>query len=199
MHTVNIEWCPGHSDVKGNKRADEEAKIGALLWTPRFVTLTHAKRIAKANVLQRWMDKWTRTPPTGGFGITNQFPLAWKLRDHVKNTKREVFGRLTQCRTRHAFIGEYYAKFVPTNEIGCPCGKELQTREHVIHQGKPPLVISLQGTSITSKTMNSAKLAELSALSSFAVLGRKSSDILVPFVVAKKLARIRWNATQLKI
>ncbi|KAF8067880.1 hypothetical protein FPV67DRAFT_1395201, partial [Lyophyllum atratum] len=68
------------------------------------------------------------------FGIANQFPPAWKLKDHVKSTSREVFSRLTQSRTRHAFIGEYYAKFVPTESVECPCGEEFQSREHVITQ-----------------------------------------------------------------
>ncbi|KAJ3865979.1 hypothetical protein EV359DRAFT_27801, partial [Lentinula novae-zelandiae] len=36
------------------------------------------------------------------------------------------------CRTRHAFLGEYYAKFVPTEPIQCPCGARTQTRDHII-------------------------------------------------------------------
>ena len=46
--------------------------------------------------------------------------------------KREVFGRLMQCRTGHGYIGEYYAKFVPTENVDCPCGKNFQTREHIL-------------------------------------------------------------------
>ncbi|KAF5377839.1 hypothetical protein D9615_006682 [Tricholomella constricta] len=131
-HSVHVEWCPGHTDVKGNERADEEAKEGAILWQPRFVTLTHAMRSSKAQVLKKWNEEWKRTPPTGGFGIANQFPPAWKIKQHVKTTPREVFSRLTQCRTRHAFIGEYYSKFVPTEPTECPCGEAIQTREHII-------------------------------------------------------------------
>ncbi|KAF8054062.1 hypothetical protein FPV67DRAFT_1461615 [Lyophyllum atratum] len=86
-----------------------------------FVTLTHARRRTKARILERWTKAWRQTPPTGGFGIANQFPPAWKLKDHVKSTSREVFSRLTQSRTRHAFIE-------------CPCGEEFQSREHVITQ-----------------------------------------------------------------
>jgi hypothetical protein len=50
------------------------------------------------------------------------------------DTKREVYGRLVQCRTGHAFIGEYYAKFVPMERIGCRCGECLQTREHILRE-----------------------------------------------------------------
>ncbi|KAJ3850085.1 hypothetical protein EV368DRAFT_46013 [Lentinula lateritia] len=37
-----------------------------------------------------------------------------------------------QCRTGHAFLGEYYSQFVPNKNIDCPCGEELQTREHIL-------------------------------------------------------------------
>ncbi|KAE9403396.1 hypothetical protein BT96DRAFT_917499 [Gymnopus androsaceus JB14] len=36
-----------------------------------------------------------------------------------------------QCRTGHA---EYYSKFVPTKNIDCPCGENLQTREHILRE-----------------------------------------------------------------
>ncbi|KAJ7048584.1 hypothetical protein C8F01DRAFT_1004247 [Mycena amicta] len=45
--------------------------------------------------------------------------------------KREVFGRLVQCRTGHCFTGEYYARFVPSEDVDCPCGEPMQTREHI--------------------------------------------------------------------
>ncbi|KAK1216502.1 hypothetical protein PQX77_020854 [Marasmius sp. AFHP31] len=49
-----------------------------------------------------------------------------------KETPREVFGRIVQCRTGHGFIGEYYYEFVPMKNTDCPCGERLQTREHII-------------------------------------------------------------------
>ncbi|KAI6002498.1 hypothetical protein EDC04DRAFT_2580993, partial [Pisolithus marmoratus] len=39
---------------------------------------------------------------------------------------------LIQCHTGHAFLGEYYSTFIPTEDPSCPCGKPMQTREHVI-------------------------------------------------------------------
>ncbi|KIK60878.1 hypothetical protein GYMLUDRAFT_129129, partial [Collybiopsis luxurians FD-317 M1] len=44
-----------------------------------------------------------------------------------------AYGHLTQCRgTRHGSIGEYYAVFIPTKDMQCPCGHRFQTREHII-------------------------------------------------------------------
>ncbi|KAJ3911991.1 hypothetical protein F5877DRAFT_1668, partial [Lentinula edodes] len=55
-----------------------------------------------------------------------------KPSERLKETTRELFSRLTQCRTGHAFIGEYYLQFVPGENVDCPCGVELQTREHIL-------------------------------------------------------------------
>ncbi|KAF8124842.1 hypothetical protein K438DRAFT_1649259, partial [Mycena galopus ATCC 62051] len=52
---------------------------------------------------------------------------------HFMDAKREVYGRLVQCRTGHAFIGDY-AKFVPMERIGCQCGERFQTREHILRE-----------------------------------------------------------------
>ncbi|KAK0212341.1 hypothetical protein DFS33DRAFT_1247902, partial [Desarmillaria ectypa] len=38
------------------------------------------------------------------------------------------------CRTGHGYIGEYYAQFVPSENVDCPCGELFQTREHIIHE-----------------------------------------------------------------
>ncbi|KNZ79603.1 hypothetical protein J132_09057 [Termitomyces sp. J132] len=59
-------------------------------------------------------------------------PPRWKPREHVLHTLREVCSRLTQCRTKHAFIGKYYAKFVPNKSIGCRSGERYQSWEHIM-------------------------------------------------------------------
>ncbi|KNZ72136.1 hypothetical protein J132_04417 [Termitomyces sp. J132] len=82
--------------------------------------------------MEKWRREWIRTAPTGGFARANKFPPSWKPRQHVWETSREVFSQLTQCRTKHGFIGEYYARFVPNKRTDCPCGEHLQTRDHII-------------------------------------------------------------------
>ncbi|KNZ73082.1 hypothetical protein J132_01312 [Termitomyces sp. J132] len=129
--SIGIKWCLGHEKVKGNERADEEAKKGAELWAQDHTTLTNAKRKSREKALKKWRSEWKKTPLTGGFAIANRLCPRWKPREHVVNTTREVFGRLTQCHTKHAFIGEYYTKFVPRKGKSCPCGEQFQTREHI--------------------------------------------------------------------
>ncbi|KLO17112.1 hypothetical protein SCHPADRAFT_900900 [Schizopora paradoxa] len=51
---------------------------------------------------------------------------------NVKSSLSASQSHASQCRTGHAFIGEYYARFVPTEDPSCACGIFAQTREHVL-------------------------------------------------------------------
>jgi len=46
--------------------------------------------------------------------------------------RRELFERLLQYRTEHSYLREYYQRFVLSADLVCPCGKPIQTQEHVI-------------------------------------------------------------------
>ncbi|KAJ3766336.1 hypothetical protein FB446DRAFT_676608, partial [Lentinula raphanica] len=81
-----------------------------------------------------WKQEWDKRSVTGRYAIANRFPPTLKPTERLKTLKRELFGRLVQCRTGHAYIGEYYSKFVPGKNIDCPCGEALQTREHILRE-----------------------------------------------------------------
>ncbi|KAI6018624.1 hypothetical protein PISMIDRAFT_98132, partial [Pisolithus microcarpus 441] len=34
--------------------------------------------------------------------------------------------------TGHAFVGEYYSSFVPSETISCSCGEHIQTHKHIL-------------------------------------------------------------------
>jgi hypothetical protein len=41
---------------------------------------------------------------------------------------------VTEHGLQHAFTGEYYRRFVPSEPVGCPRGAILQTREHILRE-----------------------------------------------------------------
>ncbi len=51
-----------------------------------------------------------------------------------KDLNRKTFSRLIQLRTGHAHIGEHYRRFVRTEDPTCVCGRETQTRQHVLKE-----------------------------------------------------------------
>ncbi|KAK0485344.1 hypothetical protein EDD18DRAFT_1053228, partial [Armillaria luteobubalina] len=81
-----------------------------------------------------WTRSWKNSPKTGFFAPSNRIAPSLKPTKHFHELhgNQEVFGRLVQCRTGHCFAGEYYSRFVPQEDIQCPCGEHLQSREHII-------------------------------------------------------------------
>ncbi|KAF8829680.1 hypothetical protein HHX47_DHR2000357, partial [Lentinula edodes] len=133
-HTVEVAWVPSHVGIHGNERADFLAKEGTeqkneAVWNR---SLSNARRMNKVRAEREWKKLWEVRPVQGRFAISNQIPPSLKPTARLKDTPRELFGRLMQCRTGHAYTGEYYSQFVPNENVNCPCGEELQTREHIL-------------------------------------------------------------------
>ena len=134
-HKLTIAWCPSHSDITGNERADELAKeANELTWSaPIGTTRANAIRRAKERTQKDWRIRWLTTPRTGGFAISNRLPPCTRPTKRFSGTPREVFGRLIQCRTGHAYTGEFRRRFFPDKEVDCPCGEaEVQSRHHIL-------------------------------------------------------------------
>ena len=131
---VTIAWCPGHQNIRGNKRADKLAKEARnrSCEAPNSYSLSRAQRKAKATTGILWRKEWRSTPKLGGYATANRIPPSTSPTNAFSRTPREVFGRLIQCRTNHNYTGEYRRRFLPLEEFACPCGEEIQTREHII-------------------------------------------------------------------
>ncbi|KAG9016555.1 hypothetical protein FRB90_003055, partial [Tulasnella sp. 427] len=129
---VEVVWVPGHQDVKGNERSDVKAKEGTRRRGTKRTSLTYARRRAQEKAVEGWRKEWRATPPRGGFALADRFVPSLRPPPHFRNLMRPIYAKIIQCRTNHAFIGEYYRKFVPSEETECLCGEEVQTREHIL-------------------------------------------------------------------
>ena len=99
----------------------------------------NATRRSKSTILKIWRKEWRSQPKTGRYAVSNQIPPSLNPTPHFRQLKgnRELFGRLTQCRTGHAYTGEFRRSFLPHSEdpVNCPCNNEiLQTREHLLRE-----------------------------------------------------------------
>ena len=70
------------------------------------------------------------------FHIADRIPPSTKPTERMRTLDRLTFSRIIQCRTGHAHIGEYYQRFVPSEDKNCQCRNTLQTREHVLFHCK---------------------------------------------------------------
>ncbi|KAI6158973.1 hypothetical protein EDD17DRAFT_1487346, partial [Pisolithus thermaeus] len=83
--------------------------------------------------LQEWTTQWHNTiKENSSFSPTDCLPPSLRPHKHFWDTNHRTFGCLIQCRTGHAFLGEYYSTFIPAESPSCPCGEPIQTREHII-------------------------------------------------------------------
>jgi ribonuclease HI len=192
-HTVQVDWSPGHLGILGNEKADMLANTAARS-TPRHYcrTLIHAKSRTKIRARESWclLAAHTRFPDEG-FAPANTFAPRWTPHNHFKNTRREVYSRMVQCRTGHAFIGEYYKRFnIPVDDTYCACGEPSQTRMHVLYEcplyddhrhlldldGETPDINELLGTEEGLEAL----AAFLQASGAFTKTGRPRSEYSVP-------------------
>ncbi|KDQ55098.1 hypothetical protein JAAARDRAFT_60073 [Jaapia argillacea MUCL 33604] len=78
-------------------------------------------------------DALAKDAVTNG-GESGNSTSSWKPPECFEWLLREVYGRVTQCRVGHAFIGEYYAQFHIPETVDCPCDELYQTREHILRE-----------------------------------------------------------------
>jgi ribonuclease HI len=137
--SISVSWCPSHCDITGNERADTLAKEATTLrcQIPFSTTRANAKRRNKSATTKTWQQEWRKSPKMGRFAIANRIEPSLNPTKHFKNLKgkREVFGRVLQCRTGHAYTGEYRQSFLPLSPdpVTCPCDNDsTETRNHIL-------------------------------------------------------------------
>lgn len=134
---ISVEWCPGHCGVPGNERADRLARQATELArnSPIGTTRNNTIRRAKMAIVKTWTREWRTEPKHGWFATADRIPPSLKPTKHARRlaNKRELFGRVVQTRTGHAYTGEFRRRFSFEPPHHCPCDETtLETREHIL-------------------------------------------------------------------
>jgi ribonuclease HI len=130
--TIEISWVSGHMGIEGNDRADELAKEATEL-EPATETTILAKlhRQMCDRIKAKWIDEWARKPATGRYAISDRIPPSPAGPHAFRTLDRSTLVIVTQTRIGHGHFGEYYQTHSIQEPTNCPCGTELQTREHM--------------------------------------------------------------------
>jgi ribonuclease HI len=131
---LHIHWVPGHTDVRGNERADKLAKRAAQKPSPSFpiTSISWLKRQARGQLLQDWINHWANDTLVKG----KQYDGHPKLRmDGLYYTNpRKATSALVQLRTGHGPYRSYLhrIKAPHINTPQCHCSTAIQTPEHLL-------------------------------------------------------------------
>ncbi|KAG8762074.1 hypothetical protein FRC11_011339, partial [Ceratobasidium sp. 423] len=135
--TAEIHWVPGHESVAGNERADMLAKEGGLAPpTPFFAhSITWARAHSKDRVVRDRGRQYAAASHPPHVAQSLPRPPSWKPSYvYTLDPSRGVHTRLNQLILGHGFFGEYYRRFVPTEDVGCPCGNvSAQSASHILY------------------------------------------------------------------
>lgn len=131
---VELIWIPGHKGIFGNERADGIAKAAVNLRPIFASTISWAREKAKSRALKTWRTDWASRSHTNLAATALTTPPSTKLSPFHRffNGTRATHSRIIQTLLGHFFCGEYYARFVPTESVSCPCGHPHQTRAHIL-------------------------------------------------------------------
>ena len=66
-HRITLAWCPGHSNICGNERANKLAKAATEQPGTTDTTITYMLRQIREHVTQAWIQVWKNHPQQGRY------------------------------------------------------------------------------------------------------------------------------------
>jgi ribonuclease HI len=136
---VKLTWIPGHVDIDGNEKADEEAKRAATdptLGLPfNHGTLKSARtQQIKQMAQQKWNKEWTNHTKTATLlhhiTQTRMSKIGAKYYNNINN--RKISTTLAQLRTGHCALNGYLHRFGKAASPYCECGYGKETVQHFL-------------------------------------------------------------------
>ena len=136
---IQIEWIPGHMDIAGNDKADEEAKRAAQEQitgsdTYTYYTLKAAQnRKINADIGNAARIQWTTTTTTARHHRQLTRPRRVKTGLQLyNNLSRKRLSTLIRLRTEHCGLNHYLHRFNIIEDPECECGHGIETVKHFL-------------------------------------------------------------------
>lgn len=130
--TTKFSWVKAHAGIYGNELADQLAKAAAsntdiAVSFDRIPKSTIYREISE-EATQKWQLEWEKS--TKGAVTKQFFP---NVRDRIKRNIN-INPNFTAMVTGHGKTRAYLHRFKLIESATCPCNKENQTIDHLLHQ-----------------------------------------------------------------
>ena len=130
---IVLQWIPGHTDIKGNDRADTLAKKGSTAQQyARPVTQQTVKQIIKVNKREDWLNDWAKG--TTGRTLFKHMPSP-KPNDPINHLSRKEQTIIFRLRTRHIPLNHHLSKITSDKNPTCSlCQNQDETVHHILYE-----------------------------------------------------------------
>lgn len=145
---ITIRWIPGHKDVLGNEKADEEARKAGLAKAnnssprklPHFIradplpdSISALKQAHREKSAQRWLAQWTKSPRYQQMSKLDMDKPSNRFLKLISPLSKKQAAILTGLRTGHIALNKFLHIIRKTEEPSCPhCPDIPETIKHFL-------------------------------------------------------------------
>jgi ribonuclease HI len=181
---MQLEWVPGHMNIRGNELADKAAKKGTKLQRAAiesYISLAFIKRKIKESALTDWNKDWQDSKNKGKH--YSQFSCKPRWNQKEKVMKKQIWSTHMQLKMGHGYFKSYLYRFSRWDTEICYFCNTRENPEHLLLHCK-------RYSQIRNKIKSEKQLNQLSLKILFST--KIGLDFLYEFLKQTKVATRKW-------